>query len=168
MKTKLLLSGLLQGMIAIPMFSQLPVSTTPQNKKAVLEEFTGIHCGYCPDGHKIATNIYNSDPNNVVLINIHTGGYASPSAAGDIDFRTSEGNSIAAMPGMGISGYPAADINRTIVSGTAIATTNRTQWPTYANSIKTQTAYCNVALQGTVDAQSRVLTVGSTGLLYSQ
>lgn len=159
MKIKLLLSGLLQGMIAIPMFSQLPVSTTPQNKKAVLEEFTGIHCGYCPDGHKIATNIYNSDPNNVVLINIHTGGYASPSAAGDIDFRTSEGNSIAAMPGMGISGYPAADINRTIVSGTAIATTNRTQWPTYANSIKTQTAYCNVALQGTVDAQSRVLTV---------
>lgn len=138
--------------------AQLPVSTTPQNKKAVLEEFTGIHCGYCPDGHKIATNIYNSDPNNVILINIHTGSFAAPSV-GEPDFRTTEGNSIAAMPGMGITGYPTADINRTILTGTAMSTTNRTQWPTYVNTIKAQPAYCNVALQGTLDAQTRVLTV---------
>lgn len=158
MKTKLLVSGLLQAMVVIPMFAQLPVSTSPQNKKAVLEEFTGIRCGYCPDGHKIATNIYNSDPNNVVLINIHTGSFASPSAAGDIDFRTSDGNSIASMPGMGITGYPTGDINRRIWTGSSMAM-SRSLWNTYATSVKTESAYCNVALQGTVDAQSRVLTV---------
>ncbi|HPQ08197.1 MAG TPA: Omp28-related outer membrane protein [Bacteroidia bacterium] len=156
MKTTLFTVGAICTVLSVS--AQLPVSTTPQNKKAVLEEFTGIHCGYCPDGHKIATNIYNADPNNVVLINIHTGGYATPSA-GEPDFRTSDGNSIAAMPGMGITGYPTADINRTIVTGTAITTTNRSQWPTYVNTIKSQPAYCNVALQGTLDAQTRVLTV---------
>lgn len=81
MKTKLLIIGSM--CITMSTFAQLPVSTSPQNKKAVLEEYTGIHCGYCPDGHKIATNIYNADPNNVVLINIHTGGYATP-GAGDL------------------------------------------------------------------------------------
>ena len=29
------------------------VSTEAANKNVVLEEFTGINCGFCPDGHKI-------------------------------------------------------------------------------------------------------------------
>jgi hypothetical protein len=155
MKTTLFTVGAICTVLSVS--AQLPVSTTPQNKKAVLEEFTGIHCGYCPDGHKIATNIYNVDPNNVVLINIHTGGFATPSA-GEPDFRTSDGNSIAAMPNMGISGYPTGDVNRTVFTGTAMAM-SRSLWASRVNTIKSQPAYCNVALQGTVDAQTRVLTV---------
>ena len=78
--------------------AQLPVSTTPQNKKVVLEEFTGINCQYCPDGHKIANNIKASKPaGDVILVNIHTGGYANPSA-GQPDYRTADGNAIAAIP----------------------------------------------------------------------
>jgi len=155
MKTKLLSMGAF--CISFSIMAQLPVSTAPQNKKAVLEEFTGIHCGYCPDGHKIATNIYNADPNNVVLINIHTGGYASP-GPGEPDFRTTDGNNIAAMPGMGITGYPTGDVNRTILSGTAMAM-SRSLWSSAVNTIKSQPAYCNVALQGTIDVQTRILTV---------
>lgn len=155
MKTKLLSIGAL--CLSFGIMAQLPVSTAPQNKKAVLEEFTGIHCGYCPDGHKIATNIYNADPNNVVLINIHTGGYATP-GAGEPDFRTTDGNNIAAMPGMGITGYPTGDVNRTIMSGTVMAM-SRSLWTSAVNTIKSQSAYCNVALQGTLDAQTRILTV---------
>lgn len=155
MKTKLLTLGALS--MSVITLAQLPVSTAPQNKKAVLEEFTGIHCGYCPDGHKIATNIYNADPNNVVLINIHTGGYATP-GAGEPDFRTTDGNNIAAMPGMGITGYPQGAMNRTVFSGTAMAM-SRSLWTSAANTVKTQSAYCNVALQGTLDVQTRVLTV---------
>ena len=54
-------------------YSQTFVSTTPENKNVVLEEFTGIACTYCPDGHRIANDIYNNNPADVVLINIHTG-----------------------------------------------------------------------------------------------
>ena len=34
--------------------AQTFVSTTPENKNVILEEFTGISCGFCPDGHLIA------------------------------------------------------------------------------------------------------------------
>lgn len=69
------------GAIAQPTF----VSTAPANKNVVLEEYTGINCGYCPDGHKIANQIAAANPGRVVLINIHQGGFAN-----DIpDYRTS-------------------------------------------------------------------------------
>ena len=60
--------------------AQLPVSTTPSLKNAILEEFTGIHCVYCPDGHKIAAQIAANNPNRAFTVNIHTGGFATPSA----------------------------------------------------------------------------------------
>ena len=77
-------------------YSQTFVSTTPENKNVVLEEFTGISCTYCPDGHRIANDIYNNNPTDVVLINIHTGGYASPQGPGT-DFNTMFGSAIAAQ-----------------------------------------------------------------------
>lgn len=140
------------------MFAQLPVSTTPQNKKVVLEEFTGINCQYCPDGHKIANQIKASKPaGDVMLVNIHTGGYATP-GAGQPDYRTSEGNSIASMTGMGITGYPTGAINRHLFSGTAMAH-SRSAWTANANTILSQSSPVNVALQGTINAVTRVLTV---------
>ena len=48
------------------------VSTTPENRNVVLEEFTGIHCGYCPDGHLLAQQLHDNNPGDIVLINIHS------------------------------------------------------------------------------------------------
>lgn len=137
-------------------FAQLPVSTAPQNKKIILEEYTGIYCGYCPDGHTIANSIYSNNPGNCVLINIHTGGYANV-AAGEPDLKSTMGTAIAGMAGMGIAGYPAGDVNRTVLTGTVMST-GRGSWTSMSNTIKAQTAYCNVAVQGSVDAITRVLT----------
>jgi hypothetical protein len=143
--------------VSASLFAQLPVSTVPENKKAVLEEFTGIHCGYCPDGHRIGTQIYNADPTKVVLINIHSGSFAN-AAVGEPDFKTPEGTAIDQMPGMGITGYPAGTMNREILVGSSMAT-GRGSWTSMANTIKSQPAFCNVALQGTLNPQTRVLTV---------
>ena len=142
--------------LIIPAFAQLPVSTVPQNKKIVLEEFTGIYCGYCPDGHTIANTIYANNPGKVVLINIHSGGYANV-AAGEPDLKTTMGTAIDGMPGMGIAGYPAGAVNRTILTGTVMSA-GRGSWTSMGNTIKAQPAYCNVAVEGSVDAVTRVLT----------
>lgn len=136
-------------------FAQLPVSTAPQNKHIVLEEYTGIYCGYCPDGHSVANSIYNANP-GTVLINIHTGGYATV-AAGEPDLKTTIGTAISGMTGMGITGYPAGDVNRTVLTGTVMSA-GRGSWSSMANTIKAQSAYCNVAVEGNVDAVTRVLT----------
>ena len=166
---KQLLTILATGAVS-SMFAQLPVSTAPQNKKAVLEEFTGVYCGYCPDGHFRANNIYLADPTNVVLINIHSGGYANV-ATGEPDLKTPAGNAIDPMTGMNILGYPAGDVNRTNFGNATTPTLSqqtvtpwgmaqsRGTWATTVPTIKSQSAYCNVALQGTIDAQTRVLTV---------
>jgi len=140
-------------------YAQLPVDTTAQNKNALIEEFTGINCVYCPDGHKIAAQIVAANPGNAFSVNIHTGGYATPSA-GQPDFRTADGNSIAAIPGMGITGYPTGAVSRTFYPTTATAyAMSRSSWNAAVNNILAQPAYANVAGEATLDVVTRELSV---------
>jgi len=142
--------------------AQLPVSQTAENKNVVLEEFTGIHCPYCPDGHKRAQQIYDTHPDDVVLINIHTGSYANPSS-GEPDFRTPFGSAIAGQSNL--AGYPAGTINRHYFghsqSGAPSGATalGRGQWASDANTILTEASYVNVALEATIDVQTREMTI---------
>ena len=141
MQKKFTIIVLLVFGLALNMFAQTIVGTDPENKNVVLEEFTGIHCVYCPDGHAIAQAIYDAHPDDVVLINIHTGGYASPSS-GEPDFRTPWGDAIAAQSGL--TGYPAGTVNRHLFpgwsqgSGTAMS---RGQWNGAANQIMAEGSY---------------------------
>jgi len=143
-------------------FAQLPVSQTPENKNVVLEEFTGIHCGFCPDGHRIAQQIYDAHPDDVVLINIHTGSFATP-GAGEPDFRTPFGQALASQSQL--AGYPAGTVNRHYFghsqSGSPSGATalGRGQWTTDSNTILSQSSYCNIALEASVDSQTREMTV---------
>lgn len=153
---KQLLTVIAAGAFGSVFAQGLPVSTVAGNKKALIEEFTGIHCGYCPDGHSVGTGLYNADPANVRLLNIHSGSFANAST-GEQDFTTAEGTAIDGMSGMGITGYPAGDVNRTVLVGSVMAA-GRGSWSSMVSTIKTQTAYCNVAVSGTLDATTRVLT----------
>jgi len=74
---------------AFALSAQTFVSTTPENKNVILEELTGISCGYCPDGHAVAKGIVDGAPNDVAVINIHSTSFANPQGPGT-DFRTTE------------------------------------------------------------------------------
>ena len=39
---------------------------------------TGIYCVWCPAGHVIGAQMHAANPNDVFLINVHTGGFATP------------------------------------------------------------------------------------------
>lgn len=155
---KILLSAFLLsfGFISAQTF----VSTIPQNKKVILEEFTGVNCVFCPQGHAIAAAIKNADPTNVFLINVHTGNFATPSA-GQPDFRTAFGTGFGNQSGL--TGYPAGTVNRTVFSGLGMAAgataMGRGNWTNAANQIKAQTSYVNVAVQGVINAQTKALQV---------
>ena len=150
-------------------FAQSFVSTSAENKNTVLEEFTGIKCVYCPDGHLRAQNLYNANPNDVVLINLHVGGYAVP-GAGEPDFRTSFGSAVSGQSTL--SGYPAGTVNRHDFSangwdqngGTAMS---RGNWTAAANVIMGESSPVNVANQTSLDlakgALSAVTEVYYTG-----
>ena len=140
------------------------VSTTPENKNVILEEFTGIYCTYCPDGHLIAQNLHDANPNDVFLINIHTGGYSTPNSPNDPDFNCSYGSAIA--NNANIAGYPAGSVNRAIFSGitpqnpggTAMS---RSDWATAASDIISQPSYVNVGVQASYDMATGLLTVNT-------
>lgn len=145
-------------------FGQTIVSTQSENKKVIMEEFTGINCVYCPQGHAIAKQIQDSSPGNVFLINVHQGGFATPSGS-QPDFRTPFGNAIVnqSYSGSGF-GYPSGTVNRHNFPGmemTAAGTTamGRDKWVTAANQTLTQSSYVNTAVQATVDASTRVMTI---------
>jgi len=136
--------------------AQTIVSTQPENKNVILEEFTGISCVYCPDGHRIAQDLHNANPNDVFLINIHTGGYANPQGPGT-DFRVDPiGSNIAAQSG--VSGYPSGTVNRHVFSG-GITAMSRGDWAGAANQIMNMSSPVNVGIQANVDMATNILTV---------
>lgn len=133
-------------------YAQLPVSRTLEKKRVVLEEFTGKSCPACPHGHKAADALKQADPENVFLINIHTGSYAN----GTPNYRTAFGAALANQSGL--TGYPNATINRHLFGGSSTAMGAR-NYASNAAIIKTQDAYVNVAAEASVDVQTRVLTI---------
>ena len=138
--------------------AQTFVSTSVENKNIILEEFTGISCVFCPAGHLIGQNLHDANPNDVFLINIHTGGYASPQGPGT-DFNTSFGSAIAGQSGL--SGYPAGTVNRhqftmTQGGGTAMS---RGDWSSASTQLLSQVSPVNVGLQASIDIASNTLAV---------
>lgn len=128
------------------------VSTTPSNKNVVIEEYTGINCGYCPDGHRIANEIVAANPGRAFAINVHQGSYAANT------YTTSFGNALANQ--IGLSGYPAGTVNRHIFSTySSVLDLGRGYWSTCANQILGQSSPVNIAARGTLDWSTRELNI---------
>ncbi len=153
MKRFLFLFAALIGFWAVSE-AQTIVSTQPSNRNVVLEEYTGIYCGYCPDGHRIATELKHANEGRFYAVNIHTGGYAAPqTGSGHPDLRTTAGDQLAVPAG--IQGYPMGSVNRS----TTPWAMSRNQWAATANNILSQSSPVNIGVAANVDLATRELTV---------
>lgn len=126
--------------------SQTIVSTTPSNKNVVLEEYTGFKCVWCPDGHKVANEIRTNNPNRVVLINVHVGGFANP-VGNEPDYRTPWGTGL--LNQTGLTGYPAGTINRYLFGGASSTALGRNTWTANSSTILGQASPVNIAVEAT-------------------
>ena len=146
-------------------FAQTFVSTTPENKNVVLEEFTGIYCGFCPDGHVIGQGLHDANPNDVFLINIHTGGYSNPNGPSDPDFNCPYGAAIGAASGL--AGYPAGTVNRATFTGISpqgspgTTALSRGDWGAACAIIMADPSYVNLGAQASYDMSTGILTVNT-------
>ena len=157
--------------------AQTIVSTSPENKKAIVEKFTGINCLYCPCGDVIINNAIEANPENIIVVKVHEGGYAFP-AAGQPDFRTAYGDALSAQSGN--TGNPAVTVNRHFFpsyasnGGTAIsgcysnASGVALQSPPSLaiDEILLESAYLNVAADAVVDFTTSTLTI-NTEIYYT-
>ena len=135
--------------------SQTLVTTQPLNKNIVLEEYTGIHCQYCPEGHVISAGILANHPGRAVVVAIHQGSFATP-GAGEPDFRTPFGDALANQTGL--TGYPSGTVNRHVFTGTTTAL-GRGDWTANSEVILQQASPVNVGVETSYNATLRELTV---------
>lgn len=152
MKKLILFFGVFTTMLVVA--QSTPVSTSPMNKNVLLEELTGIHCGFCPDGHQRANALKASHPGRVVLVNVHAGGYAIP-ATNEPDLRTTDGNALDSW--FNPAGYPAGTVQRRVLSNKL--TYDRDKWNSVATTVLAETSPVNIALDAEIDLTTREATV---------
>ncbi|MDR0348610.1 MAG: Omp28-related outer membrane protein [Tannerella sp.] len=156
MKTKII--GLLIGILAFAPASAYEVSTEIQKKNILLEVFTGIHCGNCPDGDVYTDNLLTVQPEHLFAIDIHSGHYAVPSG-GEPDYRIAEGEAIDVEMGADRYGYPGAAINRRHFPEEDLLVLGRGRWMKSSKSIHAEDAPVNIYLHSVFDGASRELRV---------
>jgi hypothetical protein len=150
---------LLVACFSVTLFAQTIVSTTPSNRNIILEEFTGKDCQYCPDGHKKAQQLMTQYPERFFAINVHQGGYAH----GTPNYKTPYGDALASQAG--IPGYPAGTVSRqkwtgvAIMGGSSNFAYDRGAWATCAGKGLVEPSCLNVAAAGTLDIDTRHLSL---------
>lgn len=134
------------------------VSETPQNRHVLLEEYTGIHCGNCPDGHKMASEIIAKHPQQVFLMNIHGTALAAP-VGSEVDLRTPFGDRLIEQAGVENTGIPAGSVNRHIFSSATATALRRDFWEKRIEEMLAMPTYVNIAAKAELDWETRELSV---------
>lgn len=136
-------------------------SMEKSNRNAVLEDFTGVRCGYCPDGHRIANDLLINNPGRVVVIGVNAGSYAAP-AAGWANFTNSYGQALVSQSG--VTGYPAGTMNRQAFvgkaqnKGTGLAM-SRGYWAETAATVMSEESPVNIGAKAVFNKANSTMTV---------
>lgn len=134
-----------------------------QQRNVLLEDFTGVRCVNCPDGHLIAASILNSYPQGrVVVVAEHDtlGLLTGPYPFGHFDFRTTEAKDIISLLG-GISSKPIGAIDRKIFTGETTIPVGRQKWPGYvAADIALSVPKVQMKIESQYNDATRVLSLG--------
>lgn len=138
--------------------SEYNVSTKPENKKILLEELTGIHCGNCPDGHAIAKSLQLAKEGEVFVIAIHAGHYSEP-YPDQADLRTEDGITIHDY--FGASSYPSGMVSRRPYNGETVI--GRSSWTRAAREANAETAPVNLWLDCQYDELLNEISVTIEG-----
>lgn len=154
MKKNLLLSLALMSMVCSAN-AQYNVSTEVEKKHVLIEEFTGIHCSYCPDAHRRVADLMLVQ-DNIHAIAFHTGGLAKP-GPDEPDFRTDGGGMIyGELAGQGM---PSGLVNRSPYGEGSGLVVSRSLWADFARELRSQDAPVNLWMNSTYDHTTRKLTV---------
>lgn len=152
--TSTMRTALLLSVLPFALSAQTLVSTQPQDRTALLEEFTAINCGNCPLGHATAAGLVNTHGDDLVVVNVHGGSLANP-GSGQPDFRTTFGTAIWSQ--FGVNAQPLGLVNRRPHNGNTVLA--RTVWGAATSNVLALASPVNVGLAAQFDDATRELTV---------
>ncbi len=137
-------------------YGQTIVSTVPQNKKVMLEEFTGTGCPNCPGGHTTAASILSSNPGVVYVIAYHPNNSTYTSSD---PMATAFPAAFYSNPWISPSSrfMPSAVVNRRVFGSERILPTSL--WAAKVNELKAESSPLNVGVATSYNSGNSTLTV---------
>ncbi|MFN8285686.1 MAG: Omp28-related outer membrane protein [Chitinophagales bacterium] len=141
-------------------YIESPVATA-QAKSVMIEEFTGVRCPNCPQGHQILATIKSAHPDNVVAMSMHPiNSLGAPyNGLSVMDFRMQEVQDL-------FTGYysnpgfePCAGIDGQLFSGETFVLIDKNKWSTKVDAQLATSTPVNIELSRTYDSTNRQLTM---------
>ncbi len=114
-------------------------------KKAILEEFTGEWCGFCPDGANIIRQIESSYPDTFYAISYHIGDSFEVSDGAYYDNKFNH------------YGYPGGVVNRNGEAG------SRANWESKVSQSLSETPTCGIKIETSVSGDKMNVKVKYAG-----
>jgi len=129
-----------------PEFKPTVVKTDTRPKNAVIENFTGVRCGYCPQGHAILQGILDANPGRAFGVACHpeNGSFNTPYGT-DEDLRRTFLNAFWTGGFAGYLGMPTAMISRR-VWGNGNRSQGRSLWAGHADIIMGESSPVNIGV----------------------
>lgn len=132
------------------------VNQTAETKTALLEEFTGVKCGYCPDGAVIAAEMIAEHPGKAISIGIHGVAYNTPYGS-DPDLTTAWADALVSYAQN--TGWPGGMVNRRDHDNDGKISMGRGSWKSVANIIVAESAPVNIGIRSKYESGVATITV---------
>lgn len=149
------------GALSLGSYAQTLVSTTPSNRNAIIEEFTGTNCPACPNGHTTLSGILSANPGTVFAI-----GYSPTNSSltgpyqGGLDLTNSFSDAFYTNPYYGNGdgrAMPTGHVNRTKYNGSRKSSTG--DWASRASDINALASPVNIGLASSYNSVTNMVDV---------
>ncbi len=113
--------------------SEIPPDVVPDSditrneRKVLVEEFTGVFCQNCPAGSQFLESLKENYEDKLVIVSIHAGFFARTYNESKHDFKTDESEALQNFLGAPVA-YPSATINRILPTGTDSRALSQNEW----------------------------------------
>ena len=155
---------LLLSLLALPVaaLAQHNVSEEPTLRGILLEDFTGIHCGHCPEGHAVLAAMEAFHP-QINIIAVHAGSYSVP-RSDEPEFRTEDGNFVHDF--FEVYSYPSGVVDRHNFGDGYV--TGRSSWTDEAKVEMGKYAEVNLWAKAVYDGNAKTLKVDLEGYYMNE
>jgi hypothetical protein len=138
-----------------------PNGFTGSTNKVLIEDFTGHMCGSCPRAHEKATSLDSTYGDNLIVIAIHTGSFATvvPFSGYVTEFKTPMGNELGTYYNADIEGLPIGLINRREWSGSPI--TRYSNWGALCSAVLADQPKMKMELSSVYDPSDRSINLNT-------
>lgn len=141
--------------------AQQYADTLPGTRNVLLEEFTAVHCFFCPAGHALMDSLITAHPGRVFGTAMHPANtsYTEP-YAGSQDFRSTYANAFFSIPFAtdSVKFFPGAFINRRQWDDERRLQYTQL-WRAYTDSILSKPSPMNIGLHTVYDLSAAQLSV---------